>query len=506
MKKISLILVVAVLTMVLAACTSGSKTPNNNGTPSNQPSATKDPAETNPPANADPVTLKIVYKDEGTANPVSVQFFSALEKALLADANLNVKFELVDLAQGSYAENLNLLLLGGTIPDIIYFQGGDQQMAQQGLLEDLRPYIEKSTYIKDIIQPHNQMRMESYPYLMWIKPLAPKAAVVRSDWFNQLESSKALIENPSIDNYYAFFKELVEKKPGGDKPSYAITAAGDMTEINFIFNTAFGLDTTWLKKADGTYEYSKVSAQEKEKLAFYHKLYNDGLLDPQYLTKQWDTKEDAFYKGEAGVITGTVGKIIDLYDGRMVELNGEQANLTVLPAAKGVAQGFGATDVTKESRGLAISSQSKYKDIAFQVLDYLASPKGQMLDRLGFENEHYQVVDGKIELNDKYYSEWYARFWEPNDFNSEIPLKTPLLGEPAAQSLKLADDYYTADNNFIIPEEFVANWDAMNNLYKESSTDFITGKRDLSEFDKFVADWYAAGGTEITKYANENIK
>ena len=33
-----------------------------------------------------------------------------------------------------------------------------------------------------------------------------------------------------------------------------------------------------------------------------------------------------------------------------------------------------------------------------------------MLDRLGFEDEHYKVVDGKIELNEKYYSEWYARF------------------------------------------------------------------------------------------------
>ena len=101
-----------------------------------------------------------------------------------------MKFELVDLAQGSYAENLNLLLLGGTIPDIIYFQGGDQQIAEQGLLEDLTPYIEKSTYIKDIIEPHNQTRMASYPYLLWIKPLAPKTPVIRADWFNAMDSSR----------------------------------------------------------------------------------------------------------------------------------------------------------------------------------------------------------------------------------------------------------------------------------------------------------------------------
>lgn len=502
MKKISLILLFVVLTMVIAACSS-----NSGGTGNEDAQQTKEPSgNEGGAASGDPVTLKVVYKDEGTTNPVSVKFFESLEKALLEDEKLNVKFELVDLAQGSYAENLNLLLLSGTIPDIIYFQGGDQQMVQQGLLEDLTPYIEQSAHIKNIIEPHNKLRMESYPYLLWIKPLAPKVPVVRANWFSAMESSKALTADPTIDNYYAFFKELAEKQPGGGKPSYALTAAGDMTEINFIFNSAFGLDTTWLKKNDGTYEYSKVSQNEKEKLTFYNKLYTEGLLDPQYLTKQWDTKEDAFYKGEAAVITGTAGKIIDLYDGRMTELNGEGSNLVVLPPANGVLQGFGATDVTKESRGLSISSQSKHKDVAFKVFDYLASPKGQMLDRLGFENEHYTVADGKIELNEKYYGEWYARFWEPLEIKSDIPLKTPLLGEAGTQSLKLASDFFTADNNFIIPEQFVASWDAMNNLYKEYSTDFITGKRSLSEFDKFVSEWYAAGGTDITKYANENIK
>lgn len=498
MKKVSLLLIVAMMVMVMSACGPKSETPG-----ANQPETGTPKTE----GNADPVTLKIVYKDEGTANPVSVKFFEELEKALLKDEGMKVKFELVDLAQGSYAENLNLLLLGGTIPDIIYFQGGDQQIATQGLLEDLRPYIEKSTHIKEIMEPHNKKRMENYPYLLWIKPLAPKVPVVRADWFNKLESSKALMADPTVDNYYAFFKEVVEKKPGSGKPGYALTAAGDITEINFIFNSAFGLDTTWIKKADGTYEYSKVSQNEKEKLTFYNKLYKEGLLDPQFITKQWDTKEEAFYKGDAAVITGTAGKIIDLYDGRMQELGGKDASLIALPPAKGPAgQGFGAADVTKESRGLAISSQSPHKEVAFKVFDYLASPKGQMLDRLGFEGEHYEVKNDEIELNEKYYGEWYARFWEPTEMKSDIKLKTPLLGKTAVDSLNMASKYYTEDNSFLIPEEYIASWDAMNNLYKEYSTDFITGKKDLADFDKFVEAWNAAGGADITKYANENIK
>ncbi|MEH7333582.1 extracellular solute-binding protein [Neobacillus drentensis] len=487
MKKL-LLLLFSVLMIFTAACS-------------------KDSADTAAKKTKDGKTvIRVVAKDDAPSNPASVKYYDELAKALKKDENLNVEFKLVEVPQGTYAEKLNLLLSSGDIPDLIYFQGGDQQMAQQDLLEDLTPYIDKSKYIKDIIQPHNKERLKNYPYLLWIKPLDQKTPVIRKDWFDKMASSKDLMADPTPDNYYKFLKELVTNPPGGaKKPAYALTAAGDMAEIDAIFKMAFGINQTWLKN-DGKFEYYKVSKQQKELLAYYQKLYKEGILDPQYLTKQWDTKEKAFYDGEAAVITGTNGKVIDLYNSKMTEVNGKQAQLVVLPAAKGEFQGYGATDITKESRGYAISSQSKNKDVVFKVLDYLASPKGQMLDRLGYAGEEYNVVDNKIELTDKYYSEWYARYWEPTNYQPETPLKTPLLSEPASQSQQAVQQYYTKDNSFIIPEKFVTNWDAMENLYKEYSTDIITGKRPVSDFDKFVQEWKKAGGDDVTKYANENIK
>ena len=96
MKKISLVLLIAAFAMVFTAC---SKTPETK-TPNNTPNSGQ--SEQQP--SADPVTLKIVYKDEGKANPASVKFFEELEKGLLEDEKLQVKFELVDVAQGSYSE------------------------------------------------------------------------------------------------------------------------------------------------------------------------------------------------------------------------------------------------------------------------------------------------------------------------------------------------------------------------------------------------------------------
>jgi putative aldouronate transport system substrate-binding protein len=497
MRKVLSILLAFLLIASLTAC--GNK-PNQEVN-----SNTQNTNEAGEKTSNEKIKLSLVMKDVVPSDPGTVKYFDLIEE-YLSEEGLNVDIEVVEMPSGNYAEKLNLMLLGGNVPDIIYFQGGDQQIADQGLLEDLTPYIEKSKYIKQSLQQHNIKRLENYPYLLWIKPINSKVPVIRQDWFEKMETSKALLDNPTVDNYYAFLKELKEKDFDGEgHPSYGITVAGSLVEINHIFDQAFGNTSTWIKDNNGKYIYNRVSSNEKEKLAFYRKLYEEGILDPEYLTKKWDTKEQAFYNNEVGVIIGTSGKVIDIYDGKMKKANGKESSLVVLPPAKGKGQGYLPVDVTKETRGIAISALSKHKEEAFKVLEFLASPKGQMLDRLGFENEHYEIKDNKIHLTEKS-QEWYAKFWEPTDLNIDMELATPLMGEPAMESLKLANKYYTEDTNFLIPEEYVAKWDAMENLYKEYSADIITGKRPIEDFDKFVEEWYKAGGTEITNYANKILK
>lgn len=448
--------------------------------------------------------ISIAYKDDGPSSEASMKYYDALEGALKEYRDLDVDFRIVEIAQGDYAEKLNLLLYSGEIPDIIYFQGSDEQMAAQGLLEDLTPYIEGSEYLKDILYEHNVTRLEYYPYLLWVKPINHKVPVVRTDFLNQLTTSESLLEEPSVENYRAFFQELVDK----GLSEYGITVAGDIAELDYIFNRAFGVTSTWLEDGNGDYVYKKVSNAEKEKLAFYAELYAAGLLDNQYLTKQWDVKEDDFYNNKAGVIVGTNGKVIDLYNTRTKAVNGESAELTVLPSATGVSSGYSATSVTKEPRGIAISSQSPNKNIAFEILDFLASPEGMMLDSLGYEGEQYKMENGEIVLTDKFYSEWFSRFWEPQTIKFDTPISenTPLLSPSGKASADAVVDTYVVDNDFTIPEEYISQWDAMENLYKEYSADIITGKVSIEAFDTFVEEWYGAGGTDITKLANEKVK
>lgn len=506
MRKILALLLSIALVFSVIGCskTAEDETP----TTSNEPAQTKSQEEAtnnNETKSDEPITLQMVMKDLSPTNPADVKYVETLEKGL-SGQGINVKLEIVEMPAGNYAEKLNLLLLGGDIPDIIYFQGGDKQIAEQGVLEDLTTYIEKSEIVQKAMQPHNRKRMENYPYLIWLNPIKTKAPVVRSDWFEASETGKALLESPTVDNYYKFLKELKDKDFSGDgMPKHGLTVSGKILELDSIFNQAFGVTGAWVKNSEGKYVYGKVSEFEKEKLAFYQKLYKEGILDPEYLTKKWDTKEKAFYDNSVGLIIGSTGKVIDIYDGKMKKANGEVASLIVLPPAKGKGQGYLPIDVTKESRGVAISALSENKDVAFKVIEYLASNEGQMLERLGFEGEHHEIKDGKVHLTEKS-QEWFAKFFEVYSWQPTKTIATPLLSEPAIDSMKKAEEYYIEDANFLIPEEYAASWDAMTNLYKEYSADIITGKKSIDKFDEFVKEWYEAGGKEITEHANEVLK
>ena len=450
---------------------------------------------------ADP-KVRLVLKDLDT-DPNGARFIELIEKGM-AEAGTPVDIELVKVPAGAYAEKISLMIMSGDVPDLIYFQGGDDKLAMQGILEDLRPLVAKSKYYKGLMDQHSIQRLESYPYVAWIAPPRVRTPVMRRDWYDSLPSAKAVTAAPSTDTYYALFKDLVAKK--GAKYGICVTGATNgVEELDAIFDAAFGNTSTWIKSGGG-WVYSRVTANEKSKLEFYAKLYKEGLLDPEFLTKKWDSKEQVFYEGKAGMIPGVAPGSVDVYVNKMIKSQG--TDLVALPPAKGKAQGLTPfVDVTKEARGFAIASTSKVKSAAFAVLDFMWSPAGLKLAKLGMPGLHYNEEGGKYVLTDKY-SEWYNGWFGDsfNGFNPDKPLSRPIMTPAAAEAGNLAKKWMMPDKTILIPEQYIANWDAMTNLYKEYVADIVTGKKPVSAFDEFVAKWNKAGGVEVTKYANTVLK
>ena len=286
---------------------------------------------------------------------------------------------------------------------------------------------------------------------------------------------------------------------------YGITADGSTARLDSIFNHAFGI-TASVVKEDGKWVFSKASQAEKAKLEFYAKLYADGLLDPEFLTNTWDVMEQKFYDGKVGVLSGTAGAVIQIYNNKMTSVNGDAAFLDVLPPAKGVSQAYTSVDVTKESRGFALNADSQNKDAAFAVLEFMASPEGRVLDKVGIEGVHYNVTDNKIVFTEKF-PEWWARFWDTmNTFEPKDPsLAEPVFSAPATASLDAAAKYMVQDTNILIPEDMAPQWDAMTNYYNEYAADIIRGVKPISAFDEFVQKWNQAGGDDFSAVLTEKL-
>jgi len=454
---------------------------------------------------ANPTVITCVIKDLGDYQEMLNQM-----EIELAEDGIFVKFQPVQIQEGSYADAMGLMLQGGTIPDLMYFQGGDYQFAiTQGILEDLTPYISNSKYLKDVLEDHTKARLANYPYLLWVATPRNKVPLIRNDWFSQLPTGKTVLENPTTENYYNFMKEIQTKFTHG--PVLTCQGATDgLAEIDMMFGQAFGTSTSWVKDSNNKYVYSKVTESELKKLEYYARLYKENLLDNEYLSKKYSAKEQAFYKGQVGIVLGTQNTVVPKYETKMIAANTPDATLAVLPPAKG-PDGvcvFSPVAVDKETRGWAISKTSQHKQLVFDILDWLAGGKGAMLDQYGIKGKDYNITaDNTIQiLNDG----WWPRFHEAlKNFNPgmEYEGNKPLFAYPI---MKEANDMVNAhtklDNSFMMPEELTTDWDAANLVYKEFAADFVSGKKTAKDWDAFVKEWYAMGGTSVTEYANKILK
>ncbi len=495
MKKLIALLLALAMVFALAAC-GGSDTPAAE-TPKQDAPASNDGTIGSPDA---PVPVKIVCKDVFPHEEDVINLCAAINEKMAAQG-MYVDVQFVEPPASGYATAMPLAVMNGEVDaDIIYFQGGDKPLADQGLLEDLTPYIESSTYVKQLMDESNVKKVESYPYLLWLAPPRASTPVVRTDWLEGVSSYETLVADPTPENYKAFFKEV--KEVNGAK--HAFTMYSDLGNLDTIFNHAFGVTGTVVEE-DGEYIFSRASQATKEKLAFYAELYAEGLIDPEFTTLTWDVVEQRFYDGEAAIIAGTAGGVIQVYDTKMNSLYGESAALTVLPPAKGVSQSYTSIDVTKESRGYAINIDSQVKDAAWAVLEFMASPEGRILDKVGLEGIHYNIEGDKIVFTDKFGS-WWARFWDTtNNFNPTPALAEPVLTAAASDSLAKLTEYMVLDMNLLIPEELTPQWDAMKNLYNEYATDIVKGVKPIEAFDEFVEKWNAAGGNDFHDLLQETF-
>ena len=444
-----------------------------------------------------PVKVTILEKDVLPIEEDVQLMVEAIEKGMAAQGNY-VKLEYLEAPAGKYVDVVPLALRTGQYSaDIVYFQNGvELELAQEDMLFDLTDYVNNSTYVKSLYKDYNWARLAKFPYLLWLCPAFTYVPNIRTDLLNKLDSKDTFLADPTPENFTALLSELKEKKLA----EYPLTTDNNKLRLDGFLNQAFGITTSIMKYED-KWIFAEISEGTKAKLKYLNSLYTEGLLDPEFITNTWDVMEQRYYEGISAVISARAGATIKIHDDKMVAVHGPEATLTILPPLKGLGNTYAAVDVTREPRGFAIMADSEVKDAAFAVIEYISSPEGRLLDKVGIEGKHYTRQGDTITLTDKY-PEWWGRFFETNDgMDPKYLFTTPLNSEAVLDSIAKSEEYYVEDINVLTPDFLITQKDAMNNIYAEYYVDFITGAKDIeAEWDAFVTEWNANGGDEFSEY------
>ena len=246
---------------------------------------------------------------------------------------------------------------------------------------------------------------------------------MRKDWFDSLPSAKAVQANPTVDNWYALFKDLVAKKGAKfrhQRDRRHQRRRGARRHLRRGLRQHLHL-AQGRRRQVGLFPASPPARRPSSSSTPSSTRKASSI--PSTSPRSGDSKEQVFYEGKAGVIPGVAPGSIDVYANKMQKAQG--TDIVALPPAKGKAQGLTPfVDVTKEPRGFAISSTSKVKAQAFAILDFMWSPAGLKLAKLGIPGVHYND-DGKQYVLTEKYSEWPIG-WFGDSLNGFQPRQAPL--------------------------------------------------------------------------------
>ena len=232
--------------------------------------------------------------------------------------NLKVAFT-ADGYTSAYREKLNAQLAAGDLPDVIYAYNYQfyKQAYEAGYLTDITDIYEKnaSDYMLDIRDRYpdtvtytsfdNKLYGISNPndnrcggILLWI----------RDDWLENLN-----MEAPkTLDEFYKLAEAFTFDDPDGNglDDTFGIALNKDLLSdygslLGFLH--AFGVpvisenDGTYYRGADGKITNSFLEPGLEDALALVHRMYVDGLIDPEFTVKDLTSIQEDTASGKIGM-------------------------------------------------------------------------------------------------------------------------------------------------------------------------------------------------------------
>lgn len=403
-KVVSLMLVSAMVAGMLAGC--GSDSGSSKGGSSTETGSAVEASSSGETADdKSPITFEYFNADGKNGN-----WDNPVAKAITEATGVTLDVSYPVASQGDAKEDVALMIANDEYPDMIYAKGSATDLYQAGALIDMTDLIEKyGPNIKKMYGAEMEKLKWSQddPGIYQLSYAGVNQKTLTTGGSCQIQWA-ALKENDykypkTLDEYEKMIKSYLAAHPKTEDglDMIGITMSASDWHWMITLGNPAGLiadaspdNGQWIIDDEYNVHYKHVTDEEKEYFKWLCRMYNEGILDPNFATQTDDDYIAKVASGRVVAITDAEwhysqceatlvadGKVDQTYVGLPVTLREDQVEKALLYQGTTVGWGIGITK----------SCEDPVRAIKF--LDYLCSDEGQILYHWGIEGENYFLDD-----------------------------------------------------------------------------------------------------------------
>ena len=477
-------------------------------------------------------------------------------KSVINVQNVDV-FEAND---SQYDTNVSMAISMGSLPDIMVVSSQDEveQLVEAGLIEDLTESYNNciSDRIRKMYESYGDSLKDMVTYDGKIMALpetnitdGPNLVWLRKDWMDKL----GLSEPHTIDDVVNIVKHFISEDPGNNgvdasgKPNtVGLAVDTDVTGecgysseflLDIIFACFGAYPKQWIMSDDGEIVYGSVTDEAKEALSYISSLYNQGVIDNDFLLRTSTNICELIENGQCGsffgpwwapnnplanavssnpdadwqpylIATDSDGttsyhsqnpcyKYVVVRKGyehpeiaaKMISVMFDKVRFDCTDSEE--FKNYYQLNVEPTARPLSINvDYNNALSICYRNIDATISGRKNPDSLELLERSFYDACSEYIKNANKTSTQWAA-------YMSRIKACSLI----AQDNIKVVDSLY-----FKTTDTMKSHWWRLKAKEKEAYLKIISGEEDISYFDTFVKEWNEQGGQIITSEVSESMK
>lgn len=309
---------------------------------------------------------------------------------------------------GEDKERISLMIAEQKFPDMIYAKGDAGSLIDAGVLIDMTDLIEE--YGPNIKKMYGDefdklKHSEDDPAIYQLSSYQMGGTKYEDSGTAQVQFA-VLKENnyevpKSLDEFEKMIKDYLAAHPktedGMDMIGISLSASDWHWMITLGNPSGYIAEGApdngqWLIDEDYNATYKFASEKVREYFQWLNRMYNEGILDPEFATQ---THDDYIAKISSGRVLALFDTLWDYQDGEKILKQDGKLEQTYCGLPLGMDESVKVPTLMYQGlatgQGVGITTSCENPEAAIKYLDYICSDEGQVLVNWGIEGTNYLV-------------------------------------------------------------------------------------------------------------------